>query len=373
VANGETISSEASAGLAPAPKHRKRRPDGRQHRNRTMSKNQERREVSSGRASAEAARRFKGSLRREVGDLEVRLEEAQLRSDAYLHAGLTSEANQVIEESLEMVETFHRSLNDALAQAAVEREAEQIFASSVDVLGVLGEGETTSGGILARVPAGIGAALASVAVLAMAVITMRPAADDRAVRQVADVSALPDQVALPAPTRVAPSTTDRLILSLSPMDRAVIGAASVDREAAAPLLAKRRQLLARFASPGVITSAMLTELDAVVQMLRSEGVDVERLVELERVAARAEADAQESSERQPESAPEAPDEQPDPAAEPAPAAEPDPAAEPTDEPSEDGGVFDGFDEDPEDESESEAEASGSSSGDKDGDDGLLGD
>ncbi|MFT5221872.1 MAG: hypothetical protein ACI867_000167, partial [Glaciecola sp.] len=49
------------------------------------------------------------------------------------------------------------------------------------------------------------------------------------------------------------------------------------------------------------------------------------------------------------------------------------AAEPTDEPSEDGGVFDGFDEDPEDESESEAEASGSSSGDKDDDDGLLGD
>lgn len=338
-----------------------------------MNDRQEHREVSSGRASLEGRRRLSGALRREVGDLEIRLEEAELRSAAFEEAGLHSEAARVLQESRELVQDFHQRLNSALAQAAVEREAERILASSDDVIDVLVD-EQTSGGVLARIPAGIGAAVASIAVLAMAALTLRAPAE-RDTRPASDVAALTEDADDAPSVEATSAATERLILSLPAVDQAVLGeSVGVDPEVVAPLLSKRRALLASLRStPEAVTTAVLAELDALVEQLRDEGVDVDRLMELERMS---EQDAPEQAETadqpEPEPQPEAPTEEPEPTT--------------TDEPSEDaseddgdGGVFGGFDDDePEDDQtegdEPEAGAQGQSEGDKgESDEGIIGD
>lgn len=328
-----------------------------------MTDRQEHRQVSTGRASAEATRRFGGALRREVGDLEVRLEEAQLRSDAFLRAGLEVEAARVLDESRDLVDQFHERLNRALAEAAVEREAEQVLASSSDVLAVLSEDETTSGGVLSRIPAGIGAAVASVAVLAMAIVTMRAPAE-RDTRLASDITAEGADT-----TTVLPSASPRdraPAMALSPIDQVVLAdITDGDRQAAAGgLLAKRRQLLDLLSSPTAVTSAVLAELDAVVEQLRTEGVDIDKLLELERSIA--------------EQAPQEPEAQEPEAQEPQAPSEQEPTStEPEGESSEeDGGVFGGFGDDESEDGESADDGAGASgSGESDDksadDDGVL--
>lgn len=341
-----------------------------------MSRNDDHREVSSGRASKETTRRFKGELRREVGDLEVRLEEAQLRSDAFLHAGLDREAAEVLEESRQMVDEFHQRLNSALAAAAVEREAEWILASSLDVVDVLGDEETSGGGLLARIPAGVGAAVASVAVLAMALVTLRTP-QQRDVRPASDVAlALPDDgedtTAASSGVQRGPGLDDRLRY-LSPAEMEVLAAVS-EPEAVAPLLERRRRLLDQLqqaASGGSSDlDTVLAELDQLVEALVREGVDVDRLLELEREheVERVE-EPEEGQAQDPATETQGPPEQPQDEA-----AEDEAPADGSEE--EDGGSvfpFEGDGEGEPDDESSGAGASGSDNDDKDDDGGLLGD
>lgn len=270
--------------------------------------------MTSGRPSTETTRRFGGALRREVGDLEVRLEEAHLRSSAFEQAGLHREAAKVLDESRQLVTDFHVRLSGALAQAAVEREAERILASSDDVLAVLHGSDDASSGVLLRIPAGIGAAIASVVVLAMALVTLR-APSDRDLQAANDISAI-DEVASPslAPVRDDPLRLDDAIFrSLTALDRQVLELGSVNRATVAPLLVRRRDLLQLLASPHTVTSAVLAELDALVAQLLDQGVDVERLLARERDAAAAEG---QQSGSEPAPAPQQPEPQPEPSPEP---------------------------------------------------------
>ncbi len=330
-----------------------------------MAKRDEHRRVSSGRASEAAAERLRGSLRREVGDLEVRLEEAQLRSGALLDAGFDAEAAKVLDESRQLVDAFHRRLEAALADAAVEREAERVLASADDVVDVLGEG-TESTGVLARIPAGMGAAVASLAVFAMAVLTLR-APTERGLEVAGDVTALP----APSASDEEPEGTERRLSpdllrrasSLSAADLEVL-AAVAEPEAVVDLLERRRRLLDRIGSEPV-TATVLAELDQLVAALRIEGVDVDRLILLEqrrKAAATQEQRVEEpTTEQQPQ---------------PAPSEEPQEADAPQEgeDGSDEEGVFPlGDDEEPEEEGDGEgAGASGSDSGSKDEDEGLLG-
>ncbi len=344
-----------------------------------MTPRNERHQVSSGRASEAAAGRLRGALRREVGDLEVRLEEAQLRSSAFLSAGLDREAAEVLEESRAMVDAFHRRLESSLAEAAVEREAERIFAGADDVVDVLGGDPEHAGGLMARIPAGIGAAVASLAVLAMAVVSMR-APESRDLQTVSDVAALPvpsasdDEAAAP---RTYSARVTAMAASMSPAELEVLAGAP-EPEAVAPLLERRRKLLNRLAAGAQpISSTMLAELDSLVAQLRTEGVDVDRLMLLERVvkyrAAEEGRQGPASEERSDAPQPEQPQE---PA--PAPEQEPEPQdPEASEESEEDPTVFPFGEEEPQDEETEPSEggragAQGSGSDEKsDGDGGIL--
>ncbi len=300
-----------------------------------MTPRDERHQVSSGRASEATTGRLRGALRREVGDLEVRLEEAQLRSSAFRSAGLDREAAEVLEESRAMVDAFHRRLEASLAEAAVEREAERIFAGSEDILDVLGD-PSHEGRFLTRIPAGIGAAVASLAVFAMAIVSLR-APEARDLQTAADIAALPapsSSDAVPGPGRTFSPRVEALAESMSAAELEVLAGSSTP-DTVAPLLERRRQLLDRLAAGAQpISSTVLAELDSLVAKLRTEGVDVDRLMLLERVGKyRASEDGGQASaadEQMDEPSPG----QPDPAAEPA-DPEPEPEPEPEPQPEED--------------------------------------
>lgn len=68
-------------------------------------------------------------MSREVADLRVRLEEASLRSDAYLQAGYPEEAAEVVDEQRRLISRFRARLEQSMSEAAVEAEAERVLAA----------------------------------------------------------------------------------------------------------------------------------------------------------------------------------------------------------------------------------------------------
>lgn len=105
--------------------------------------------------------RLAREVEREVADLRVRLSEASLRSTALEQAGLPGAAAEVVAEQRDLLDGFRHRLEDAVAAAVVEREAELVFAAEL--------ARTTPETEPRRLPAALSAALAVAAAIALAV------------------------------------------------------------------------------------------------------------------------------------------------------------------------------------------------------------
>lgn len=82
------------------------------------------------RPSVRAEERLRAAVNRDVADLRLQLEEASLRSDAFLWAGYPEAAAEVVDEKRELVSRFESRLRQRLSEAAVEAEAERILAAA---------------------------------------------------------------------------------------------------------------------------------------------------------------------------------------------------------------------------------------------------
>ena len=80
--------------------------------------------------SDRASARLRGDVSREVADLRLQLEEAALRSDAYLQAGYPEEAAEVVDEQRQLLSRFQARLRQSMSEAAVEAEAERVLAAA---------------------------------------------------------------------------------------------------------------------------------------------------------------------------------------------------------------------------------------------------
>lgn len=87
-----------------------------------------------GRPSASACQALSERVRREVADAEVRLSETCLRSDALLAAGFPREAAAVMDEQTGILRDLESRVAVAVADAAVEREAEAVVVAALTAL-----------------------------------------------------------------------------------------------------------------------------------------------------------------------------------------------------------------------------------------------
>lgn len=119
--------------------------------------------------SERATERLRHELDREVADLRLQLEEASLRSDVYLHAGYPDEAAEVVDEQRRLLSRFEDRLRQSVSEAAVEAEAERVFAG-VPGVEALSDTPAVDDGDRPRLAPTIASAAAA-ALVAMLVVT----------------------------------------------------------------------------------------------------------------------------------------------------------------------------------------------------------
>lgn len=147
---------------------------------------------TAGPPSPVARTRLAASVQREISDLRARALEAFLRAQVLLEAGLVAEAAEVLEEQRALVARFRERVQDAVAGAVVEREAEMVLAAAPEASDLdlvdsepdeQDEHAETSGrhgplrwvsGAVERLPATASAALAALLALAVLVFGDTP-------------------------------------------------------------------------------------------------------------------------------------------------------------------------------------------------------
>lgn len=159
-------------------------------------------------------------MTREVADLRLQLEEAALRSDAYLHAGYPDEAAEVAEEQRRLLSRFHARLRQSLSESAVEAEAERVLSAAPGVEQMAGAprpGSDETPRVLSRVSRALVSALAAALLAALAVGTPGTDGGQLSATESPGPEAQPDVVALDAASRrSSPSPDDA---STSPRSR----------------------------------------------------------------------------------------------------------------------------------------------------------
>lgn len=240
----------------------------------------------SGHPSHIARSRLAGAVQREISELRARVLEALLRAQALREAGLTEEAGEVFEEQRELLARFRSRVQDAVAAALVEREAELVIGSSPDAARLLEpesrpEPEPDPGpvrrvgdrvvGSMERLPTGIPAALTLVMALVLLALGGGPAPQYRGVAGLYGES-LDVSTATPAPPRLP--ATGRLPDAGVPgfegtpplAGREATPSGDLD-EGVRWLLDRPRSLLARIADDTPTGIVGLLDLEALTELL----------------------------------------------------------------------------------------------------------
>lgn len=150
-------------------------------------------DAPTGRPSDIAEQRLRRRLRREVADLRTQLEERQLRVDYYLAEGYAEPAADALDEQAALLQGFRDRLGDLLADAAVEREAEQVLAGVPEAAELLGRADAgrvavpdepkvirlddarpSRGPWMRRVPAAVATAVAGIVAIAVVTVSSSP-------------------------------------------------------------------------------------------------------------------------------------------------------------------------------------------------------
>jgi len=339
--------------------------------------------------SPKATDRLRDSLRIELGELSIRFEEAHLRSEALHRLGRDAAAMDALDESRGLLRTYQARIEQSLAAAAVEREAEWIMDAAgeqvhlIDLTDVLNDpAALRAGGVddhgqaavfeldhvrrsrarAGRIPATLSAAAASVLVLGLGLATLR--APGRA--PTPTMTTQGDLVAQGSPvTPAAGSTAPRATATALPWgyssEAEVLAEIDADDPVVGALLTRRRALLDQLVRSSQPGEALLSELEAITDLLAGVGVSQDLLLWLDDFeAAQVPGDGAEhvapSGDREPAPADQTGDE-PVPADAPADAPADDPASEePADGDGDGDGVFDGFGDDDDSTSDEDTDA-----------------
>jgi hypothetical protein len=148
-----------------------------------------------GRPSPAAQARLADSVRRELGDLEVRIEEARLRAEVFRVSGRPDAAAEALAEQQNLLTSFATRLQSAVSSSVVERDAEDVVASALAGRVVTSPPEDVEPSRRRPVLSGVASALAVVAALA---ITLLPGSGPAAIDAIGAADVAEDPPAAPS-------------------------------------------------------------------------------------------------------------------------------------------------------------------------------
>lgn len=238
----------------------------------------------SGRPSHAARSRLAGAVQRELSELRARILEALLRAQVLREAGLTREAGEVLDEQRELLDRFRSRVQDAVAAALVEREAEFVIGSSPHAAQLLEPGpepEPDPGsvrrvgarvvGSMERLPTAVPAALTLVMALVLLALGGGPTPQYRGVAglyggDVEAPTATPAPPRLPAPGRLPDTGVPGFGGAAAPSGPEATPPRDLD-EGVRWLLDRPRSLLARIADDTPTGIVGLLDLEALTDLL----------------------------------------------------------------------------------------------------------